>query len=65
MFEQGLELSVVGKHSYITCLYRDWNCLQFGNIGKLHFCAGNGTVCSTVTLKSYMYLQGLELYAVR
>jgi len=34
-------------------------------MGKLHVDAGNRTVCSTVTLESYMFVQGMELSAVR
>ena len=30
-------------------MYREWNCLQYGNIVTLHVCTGNGTVCSTVS----------------
>jgi len=65
MFVQGMELSEVRKHCNVTCLYRDWNCLQYGNIAMLHVCTGTGTVCSTVKLQLYMFVQGMELSAVR
>ena len=61
MFVQGLELSAVRYHSNVTCLYRDWNCLRYDNIAKLHVCTGTVTVCSTVTLQHYMLVQGLEI----
>jgi len=65
MFVQGMQLSAVRKHCNGMCLYRDWNCLQYGNIATLQVFTGTGTVCSTVTLQSYMFVQGMELSAVR
>ena len=65
MFVQGLELSAVRQQHKFTCLHREWNCLQYGNSTNLHACTGNGTVCSTVTAKIYMFAQGMELSAIR
>ena len=65
MFLQGLELSAVRKHCNVTCLYREWNCPHYRNFAKLHVCKRNWTACITVTLERYMFLQGLELSAVR
>jgi len=53
------------KRTAVTRLYRDWNSMQYGNIATLHVCTGTETVCSTVTLQHYMFVQGLELSAVR
>jgi len=49
MFVQGKELSEVRKHCNVTCLYRERNCLQYGNIATIHDFTGNGTFCSTGT----------------
>jgi len=65
MFVQGMEPSEVRKHCNVTCLYREWNCLKYGNSATLHVYKGNVTVCSTVTLKRYKILQGLEMSVVR
>ena len=65
MFVQGLILPAVRKKRNDTCLYRDWNCLQFGKSTMLHVCTGTGTACSTVKAQCYMFVQGLELPAVR
>jgi len=65
MFVQGMELPAVWKHCSVTCLYRDCNYLQYANIATLHVCTGIATVCSTVTLQRYMFVEGLQLSAVR
>ena len=43
----------------------DWKCLHYGNSTKLHDCTWTGTVCSKVTAQRFMFVQGLELSAVR
>jgi len=53
-----MELSEVGYNFKVTCLYRDWNCLEYGKIATLHVCTENGTVYTTVTLQSYMFYTG-------
>jgi len=55
MFSQGLELCALRQHYNVTYLSRDWNCVHYGNIAKLHVCTGTGTVCSTVTLQRYIF----------
>jgi len=62
---QGLELTALRQFSKFIFFYRDWNCLHYGNIAMLHVFTGTVTVCSTKTLQSYIFLQGLELSALR
>jgi len=59
VFEQGMELSAVRNLCKYTCLYLDWNCLQYGNIATLHVYLGNATVSITANLQSYMFVQEL------
>jgi len=46
-------------------LYRDWNCLHYGNISTLHVCLRNVTVCITVTLQRYVFVEELVLSELR
>ena len=65
MFGKGMELSAVWKHCKFTFFYRDWNCLHYGKIAKIHAATGNANVCITATLQSYMFVQGVKLHTVR
>jgi len=56
-----MELSDVEENCIVTCLYRDGNCLHYGNFAWIHVCAGNATVCRTVILQCYIFLHGMEL----
>ena len=62
---QGQELSAVRYNCSVTCYCMDGKCQQYGNIATLRDCTGNVKACSTITLQSYMIIQGMEPSAVR
>ena len=65
MFVQGQKLSAVRYQHNFTCLYRDRNCLHYGNSTTLHVCTGTGNVCSTVTAQCCIFVQGQGMSAIR
>jgi len=54
-----MELSALRYHVNDTWLLQGTEMLQYGKLAKFYVCTMSGSVCSKVSLPTYMFVQGI------